>query len=112
MPLSVAQKLRDQAMECLETAKRTSDQAVRRELLAAAGWLHEEAIKLETMVSGPGGGGGSTPGEPTGNRPCATRGRQSAPRNRPYPATASATSAAIAALMRSAGAHLDLAAAR
>jgi hypothetical protein len=89
-------------MECLETAKRTSDQAVRRELLAAAGWLHEEAIKLETMVAGPGGGGGSTPGGPAESRPRAPRGRQSAPRDRSYPATAASMPAIIAALMRSA----------
>jgi len=56
MPSLVADALRRQAQECLETAKRTQDVAVREELLAAAAWLHEEAIKIEELLHRGGGG--------------------------------------------------------
>jgi hypothetical protein len=59
LPSLVADSLRKQARECLEAAKRTSDVAVREELLAASAWLHEEALKLEGLLER--GGGGGTP---------------------------------------------------
>jgi hypothetical protein len=61
MALTVAEHLRKQAKECLEVAQRTSDQTVRIELLTAAAWLHDEALKIERLLTGPRGGGSSTP---------------------------------------------------
>ncbi|HWI28870.1 MAG TPA: hypothetical protein VN668_17975 [Stellaceae bacterium] len=60
MPISVAQSLRRQAKDCLDVAKKTNDESVRNELLAAAVWLHEEALKIERLL-GRGGGGPSSP---------------------------------------------------
>lgn len=56
MPRSVAHALRLQSKQCLEVARRTSDRAVRDELLSAAAWLHEEATKIEAMLDPPRGG--------------------------------------------------------
>jgi hypothetical protein len=50
MPFSVANALRKQASECLRVARSTADNAVRNELLAAAAWLHEEAVRIEGLV--------------------------------------------------------------
>ena len=58
MPRTVAHALRLQSKQCLDVAKRTSDPAVRDELLSAAAWLHEEATKIEAMLDPPRGGGG------------------------------------------------------
>ena len=66
MPRTTVASLREQARECLEASKRTDDEAVKNELLAAAAWLHEEAIKLEKLLNAPRGGGG--PGSPAKRR--------------------------------------------
>lgn len=66
MPRTTVQSLREQAKECLDASKRTDDEVVRNELLAAAAWLHEEAIKLEKLLNAPRGGGG--PGSPAKHR--------------------------------------------
>ncbi len=58
MPATVAEALRRQARDCLRVAQATSDPAVRNELLAAAAWLHEEAVKIEKLLTRPRGGGG------------------------------------------------------
>lgn len=82
MPLSVAEALRRQAHDCLRVAQASSDAAVKNELVAAAAWLHEEAVKIEKLVAGPRGGGGpgsGTAGE-TGKRRRAGRGPRPTPR--------------------------------
>jgi hypothetical protein len=58
MPRTTVEALRQQSKECLEASRRTDDKAVRDELLTAAVWLHEEAIRIEKLLSGPQGGGG------------------------------------------------------
>jgi len=42
----------------LRVAQSTSDPVVKNELLAAAAWLHDEAIKIEKLLTSPRGGGG------------------------------------------------------
>jgi len=64
MPKTAIQLLRIQAKECLEASKRTSDRAVKNELLTAAVWLHDEAVKLERLLNTPRGGGGPSSGAP------------------------------------------------
>ncbi len=53
MPRNVAESLRRQSKECLDVAQTTSDPRVKHELLAAAAWLHEQAIKLEKLLQSP-----------------------------------------------------------
>ena len=65
MPFVVAQKLRKQASECLDIARKTSDMAVRNELLTAAAWLHDEAVRLEVLVKRKDGGMGRAGPSPT-----------------------------------------------
>ena len=66
MPRTTGQSLREQAKECLEASQRTDDEAVKNELLAAAAWLHGEAVKLEKLLNSQRGGGG--PGSPAKRR--------------------------------------------
>lgn len=68
MPRTAIQLLRIQAKEVLEASKRTPDRAVKNELLAAAAWLHEEAVKLEKLLNTPRGGGGPGSGAPSRNK--------------------------------------------
>jgi hypothetical protein len=82
MPDTVAESLRRQAQECLRISQATSDPAVKNELLSAAAWLHEEAIKIEKLLSrGKGGGGpGAASQRPRGNRSRASFPPRSSPR--------------------------------
>src|SRR5579864_880491 len=68
MPDLVAESLRRQAQECLRASQATTDPIVKNELLSAAAWLHEEAIKLEKLLARGKGGGGPGSGSPRPNR--------------------------------------------
>ena len=80
MPQTIAESLRQQAEECLRAAHRTQDPAIRNELIAAAAWLHDEAVRLEKLL-GSGGGGGPGPGTP----PPKTGRNRAPPASRPPP---------------------------
>jgi len=68
MPLGVAESLRRQAEDCLRVAQVTRDPRLKNELIAAAAWLHEEAIRLEKLAGGGGGGPGTGSVPPKGSR--------------------------------------------
>ena len=61
MPVMVAESLRRQAADCLRVAKLTRDPRMRQELLHAAALLHEEATRIEKLLSDPKGGNGGGP---------------------------------------------------
>jgi hypothetical protein len=68
MPLGIAEALRREAQDCLRVATITRDPVIKRELISAAAWLHEEAQRLEKLANGGGGGPGSGSPPPRGGR--------------------------------------------
>jgi len=85
MPILVAEALRYQARDCLRVAQQTSDPRVKEELLSAAAWLHEEAIKIEKLLASSRGGGPTStpPGGPASTPPKGNRRALPAPRSSP-----------------------------
>jgi hypothetical protein len=80
MPLSIAEAFRRQSEDCLRIARVTRDPRIKKELIDAAAWLHEEAARLEKLAGAGGGGPGAGTEPPKGNRSRAPLQPRSTPR--------------------------------